>query len=89
MGHKTHWAALPTISMFKFQSIKSFQKKEKTLSTSYQEGKDNKIVLSHMVGHGEKEQEALTSHLVIVSRGYILNVRLVLGSNMRIPSKPI
>lgn len=30
----------------------------------------------------------LTSHLVTVSNGYILNVRFVLGSSIRIPSKP-
>ena len=30
----------------------------------------------------------LTSHLVMVSRGYILNVRLEFGSSIRIPSRP-
>jgi hypothetical protein len=35
-----------------------------------------------------KENKKLTSHLVMFSRGYILNVRLVFGSSMRSPSKP-
>jgi len=32
---------------------------------------------------------SFTSHLVSVSRGYILSVRFVAGSSIRIPSNPI